>query len=123
MEPRSIDVVICNHLLEHVVNDRIALAELYRILKPGGWGIMLVPEDRSRATTFEDDTITAPKERTRLFGQYDHRRVYGRDYDQRLAEAGFVVERIAVSDLLSPEECRRHAVGNDDLVVVHKPNI
>ena len=120
MEARSIDVVICNHLLEHVVNDRIAVAELYRILKPGGWGIMLVPEDRSRATTFEDDTITDAKERTRLFGQYDHRRVYGRDYDLRLAEAGFVVERIAVSDLLSPEERRRHAVGNDDLVVVHK---
>ena len=120
MEARSIDVVICNHLLEHVVNDRLALSELYRILKPGGWGIMLVPEDRSRATTFEDDTITDAKERTRLFGQYDHRRVYGSDYDLRLAEAGFVVERIAVSDLLSPEERRRHAVGNDDLVVVHK---
>ena len=84
---------------------------------------MLVPEDRSRATTFEDDTITDAKERTRLFGQYDHRRVYGRDYDQRLAEAGFVVERIAVSDLLSLEERTRHAVGNDDLVVVHKPNM
>ena len=123
MEARSIDVVICNHLLEHVVDDRLALAELYRILKPGGWGIMLVPEDRSRATTFEDDTITDAKERTRLFGQYDHRRVYGRDYDLRLAEAGFVVERIAVSALLSPEERRRHAVGNDDLVVVHKPNM
>ncbi len=121
-EARSIDVVICNHLLEHVVNDRLALRELYRILKPGGWGIMLVPEDRSRATTFEDDTITDAKERTRLFGQYDHRRIYGCDYDQRLAEAGFVVERIAVSDLLSPEERRRHAVGNDDLVVVRKPN-
>lgn len=123
MEARSIDVVICNHLLEHVVNDRLALSELYRILKPGGWGIMLVPEDRSRATTFEDDTITDAKERTRLFGQYDHRRVYGRDYDLRLAEAGFVVERIAVAELLSPEERIRHAVGNDDLVVVRKPNI
>ena len=122
MEARSIDVVICNHLLEHVVNDRIALAELYRILKPGGWGIMLVPEDRSRATTFEDDTITDPKERTRLFGQYDHRRVYGRDYDDRLAEAGFIVERIDVTNLLSPKERVLHAVGSDDLVVVRKPN-
>ena len=123
MEALSIDVVICNHLLEHVVNDRLALRELHRILKPGGWGIMLVPEDRSRATTFEDDTITDAKERTRLFGQYDHRRVYGRDYDLRLAEAGFEVERIAVANLLSPEERRRHAVGNDDLVVVRKPNM
>ena len=83
---------------------------------------MLVPEDRSRATTFEDDTITDAKERTRLFGQYDHRRVYGRDYDLRLSEAGFVVERIAVTDLLSAEERTLHAVGNDDLVVVRKPN-
>ena len=83
---------------------------------------MLVPEDRSRATTLEDDTITDAKERTRLFGQYDHRRVYGRDYDQRLTEAGFVVERIAVADLLSPEERVLHAVGSDDLVVVRKPN-
>ena len=122
MEARSIDVVICNHLLEHVEDDRVALAELYRILKPGGWGIMLVPEDRSRATTFEDDTITDPKERTRLFGQYDHRRVYGRDYDDRLAEAGFIVERIAVTNLLSPKERVLHAVGSDDLVVVRKPN-
>ena len=116
----SIDVIICNHLLEHVENDRLAMQELHRVMKPGGWGIFLVPEDRERETTFEDDSIVDAKERTRLFGQYDHRRVYGRDYDQRLAEAGFVVERIAVSDLLSPEERRRHAVGNDDLVVVHK---
>jgi predicted SAM-dependent methyltransferase len=123
LEDESIDVIICNHLLEHVEDDAKALQELHRILKPGGWGIMLVPEDRSRATTFEDDTITDAKERTRLFGQYDHRRVYGRDYDLRLAEAGFEVERIAVSDLLSPEERTRHAVGNDDLVVVRKPNL
>lgn len=122
LEPRSIDVVICNHLLEHVANDRVAMSELYRIMRPGGWGIMLVPEDRSQQITFEDDTITDPKERTRLFGQYDHRRVYGRDYDLRLAEAGFCVERIAVGDILSAEERRLYAVGSDDLVVVHKPN-
>ena len=119
---RSIDVVICNHLLEHVVNDRLALRELHRILKPGGWGIMLVPEDRSRATTFEDDTITDPDERTRLFGQYDHRRVYGRDYDERLRDAGFEVERIPARSLVSDKEHLLYAIGEDDLVVVHKPN-
>lgn len=122
LESRSIDVVICNHLLEHVADDGKALSELYRIMRPGGWGIMLVPEDRSRETTFEDDTITDPKERTRLFGQYDHRRVYGRDYDIRLANAGFSVERIAMSELLSQEERTRYATGNDDLVVVRKQN-
>ena len=81
---------------------------------------MLVPEDRSREKTFEDDTITDPKERTRLFGQYDHRRVYGRDYDDRLREAGFEVERIAVGDMLSEDERRLYATGSDDMVVVRK---
>lgn len=120
MEDRSVDVVICNHLLEHVEDDAMALNELYRIMRPGGWGIMLVPEDRSRAVTFEDDTITDPKERTRLFGQYDHRRVYGRDYDDRLRRAGFEVERIAVVDMLSEAERRLYATGSDDMVVVRK---
>ena len=122
MPDRSIDVVICNHLLEHVDSDTQALNELYRILKPGGWGIMLVPEDRSRATTFEDDTITDPAERTRIFGQYDHRRIYGRDYDDRLRAAGFNVERIASMSLVTPEEYNLYAIGGDDMVIVHKPN-
>lgn len=120
MEDRSVDVIICNHLLEHVEDDRRAMRELFRIMRPGGWGIMVVPEDRSRATTFEDDTITDPAERTRLFGQYDHRRIYGRDYDDRLREAGFIVERVAFAEMLTAEERRLYAVGNDDLVVVHK---
>lgn len=120
MKDRSVDVVICNHLLEHVEDDAMALNELYRIMRPGGWGIMLVPEDRSRAVTFEDDTITDPKERTRLFGQYDHRRLYGRDYDDRLRRAGFEVERIAVEELLSNDERRLYATGSDDMVVVRK---
>ena len=122
LDSRSIDVVICNHLLEHVADDRCALSELYRIMRSGGWGIMLVPEDRSRATTFEDDTITDPEERTRLFGQYDHRRIYGRDYDLRLEEAGFSVERISVGSLLTDQERQLYATGNDDLVVVRKLN-
>ncbi len=121
MADRSIDVIICNHLLEHVEDDGRAMAELYRIMRPGGWGIMLVPEDRSRATTFEDDTITDREERTRLFGQYDHRRVYGRDYDERLKRAGFEVERIPFATQLSDEERRVYSVGSDDLVIVRRP--
>lgn len=118
---RSVDVVICNHLFEHVEDDRRAMSELYRVMRYGGWGIMLVPEDRGRESTFEDDTITDAKERTRLFGQYDHRRVYGRDYDERLREAGFEVERIAYASLLSDDERRMYSIGHDDLVVVRKP--
>lgn len=121
LEDSSVEVIICNHLLEHVDNDRVAMRELNRVMCEGGWGIMLVPEDRGLATTFEDDTITDPAERTRLFGQYDHRRTYGRDYDDRLREAGFTVERIAARSLLSTKEYELHAVGGDDLVVVRKP--
>ena len=116
----SVDVVICNHLFEHVADDRRAMREIYRIMRHGGWGIMLVPEDRSRATTFEDDSIVDRDERTRLFGQYDHRRVYGRDYDERLREAGFEVERIAYATLLDDSERRLYAIGNDDMVIVRK---
>lgn len=118
---RSIDVVIANHLLEHIADDRLALREIYRILRPGGWGILLVPEDRARATTFEDDSITDPEERTRLFGQYDHRRVYGRDYDDRVREAGFEVERIPFESMLTDDERQLYKVGGDDLIVVRKP--
>ena len=116
----SVEVVICNHLLEHVEDDMVALRELHRILCHGGWGILLVPEDRRRATTFEDDSVTDREERTRLFGQYDHRRVYGRDYDDRLRSAGFRVERIPCSDIATATERKLYAIGNDDLVVVYK---
>ena len=64
----SFDAVICNHLLEHVDDDRLAMRELYRIMRPGGWGVVLTPVDRERAATFEDPTVTDPAERTRLFG-------------------------------------------------------
>ena len=120
LDDASVDVVICNHLFEHVEDDRRAMRELYRVMRHGGWGIMMVPEDRGRATTFEDDTITDAAERTRLFGQYDHRRLYGRDYDDRLREAGFEVERLSPEAITTADERARYAVGGDDLVVVRK---
>ena len=84
---------------------------------------MVVPEDRTREHTFEDDSITDAAERTRLFGQYDHRRIYGRDYDDRLREAGFEVERNDFARRLTEWEKRLYAPGEDDLVIVHKPQI
>ena len=117
----SYDVLICNHLLEHVADDRRALGEFYRILRPGGWGILLSPVDRSRAATFEDDSITDPAERTRIFGQYDHRRIYGRDYGGRLREAGFEVREIDYAARFSAEERRRYALPDDWIYVVRRP--
>jgi len=87
----SFDGIICNHVLEHVGADEKAMAELFRILKPGGWAILQVPISRSLFQTCEDPTITDPRERERLFGQDDHVRIYGPDYVKRLQNAGFSV--------------------------------
>ena len=116
----SCDVLICNHLLEHVADDRLAMREFHRILRPGGWGVLLSPVDRSRAVTFEDDSITDPAERTRIFGQYDHRRIYGRDYGQRLREAGFEVEEIDYAARFSERERRLYALPEDWIYIVRK---
>lgn len=121
LEGESVDVIFCNHILEHVEDDRVALAELYRIMRQGGWGVMLSPVDRSREHTFEDDTITDAAERTRLFGQYDHRRVYGRDYAQRLAAAGFEVEEIAFAEALSEGAVKLYGLSDEHLYIVRKP--
>jgi SAM-dependent methyltransferase len=87
----SFDVVLCSHVLEHVPDDQRAMAELFRVLHPAGWAIIVAPVDRSRAETLEDPRITRPQDRTRLFGQHDHVRLYGRDYVSRLEHAGFSV--------------------------------
>lgn len=121
LEADSFDVLICNHLLEHVADDRQALREFYRILRPGGWGILLSPVELDRAVTFEDDSITDPAERTRIFGQYDHRRIYGRDYAARLREAGFAVEEIDYAAQLGEAMRKRHALPEDHIYVVRKP--
>lgn len=87
----SFDAIVCNHVLEHVADDERALLELYRVLRPGGWALLQVPIDASKAETFEDPTVTDPRERERIFGQHDHVRIYGRDYVERLRAAGFSV--------------------------------
>jgi len=87
----SFDVILCNHVLVYVNDDRQAIREIFRVLSSGGWALLQVPIDISRETTFEDPSVTDPRERHRIFGQYDHVRIYGRDYLQRLKEAGFEV--------------------------------
>ncbi|MBQ2394190.1 MAG: methyltransferase domain-containing protein [Alistipes sp.] len=120
LEDESFDVIICNHLLEHVESDHKALDELFRVMRHGGWGIILSPMDESRETTFEDDSITDEAERTRIFGQYDHRRIYGRDYADRLRKAGFEVEVIDYASQLSPAERTRYALTDEKLYIVRK---
>jgi SAM-dependent methyltransferase len=87
------DLIICNHVLEHIPFDHIAIGELHRVLKNGGSGIIQVPIAKDLAVTFEDPTITKPADRHLMFGQWDHCRIYGNDYEDRLKRAGFIVTR------------------------------
>lgn len=121
-QDNSFDVIFCNHVLEHVEDDQKALSELFRVMKPGGWGILQVPIRYQQEKTFEDPTITDRQERIEKFGQYDHVRVYGMDYYQKLADAGFKVEKVNLSQKLSDEEIKRFALEkNEILPVVRKP--
>ena len=112
--------VVCNHVLEHIPDDTKAMQELYRVLAPGGTAILQVPYDADRTTTFEDNTITDPKERAKIFGQYDHVRVYGMDYFDKLAEIGFKVEALNYSAKLSEEEMNTYRLAKGELLPVCK---
>lgn len=117
-EDNSFDVIFCNHVLEHVDDDKKALWELFRIMKPGGWGIFQVPIRYQLAKTFEDSTITDRKERIEKFGQYDHVRVYGMDYYDILESIGFKVEKVNLSEKLSAEEIRKYALEKNEILPV-----
>lgn len=121
LEDESFDVVICNHIMEHVEDDRLAMREILRIMRKGGWGVILSPVDLQRDKTFEDDTITDEAERTRIFGQYDHRRIYGRDYAERLREAGFEVYECDYANLIPAKEKQLYALTDELLYIVKKP--
>jgi SAM-dependent methyltransferase len=114
----SFDVIFCNHVLEHIPNDTKAMQEMYRILKPGGWGVFQIPQDLKRATTFEDDSITDRKERAKIFGQYDHVRIYGLDYFEKLRTIGFKVEEVDYTSQMSSEEIERYRLANGEIIPV-----
>ncbi|MBT8269766.1 MAG: methyltransferase domain-containing protein, partial [Bacteroidia bacterium] len=112
----SYDFIICNHVLEHIPDDRKAMSELLRILKPGGRAILQIPQDMEREETYEDPSITDPKEREKHFGQYDHVRVYGRDYFDRLRSVGFKVEEVDYTSALSDEEIDRYRLAKGEII-------
>ncbi|WP_010520867.1 class I SAM-dependent methyltransferase [Aquimarina agarivorans] len=114
------DFILCNHVLEHIPDDTTAMQELFRVLAPGGMAIMQIPQDLNRATTFEDDTITDPKERTRIFGQYDHVRVYGRDYFNKLRSIGFHVSEVDYTSSLSHQQIDQFRLAQGEIIPVCK---
>ena len=91
----SFDAIICNHVLEHIPDDALAMNELYRVLKPKGWAVLQVPVSKLLKTTFEDPSITNEADREIIFGQKDHIRIYGKDYSEKLVKAGFKVQEFS----------------------------
>lgn len=114
----SFDVILCNHVLEHIPDDTKAMKELYRILKPNGWGVFQIPQDLNREKTFEDDSITDKKERAKIFGQYDHVRIYGRDYFNKLRQIGFTVDEVDYTYKLNQDEIQRYALAKGEIIPV-----
>ena len=114
----AFDVILCCHVLEHVRDDRRAMRELRRVLAPGGWAVLQTPVESRRETSLEDPGSSGPEERRRLFGQADHVRVYGRDFFERLAEAGFAVRRDPWVRELEPEQVQRWGLRAGEQVTV-----
>lgn len=114
----TFDMIICNHVLEHIQEDEKAMAEIFRVLKPGGMAILQVPYEANREKTFSDDSITDPKERAKIFGQYDHVRIYGMDYFDTLAKMGFEVVKEDFTSKLSNDEIEKYRLPAGELIPI-----
>ena len=103
-ENESFDFVLCNHVLEHVPDDNLAMEELFRVMNQNGDGLFQVPIDYSKEKTYEDWSITTPKGRLLAFGQEDHVRIYGQDYINKLQKVGFIVKEIDYASSFSSND-------------------
>jgi SAM-dependent methyltransferase len=101
-------IIYCSHVLEHIPDDRKAIAELYRVLKPGGWAVLQVP--LSAAKTNENPAIVDPEERKEHFGQHDHVRRCGPDYIERMRAAGFSARPIGATEIVKASDCDRMGI-------------
>lgn len=118
LQDNQYDVILCNHVLEHIVDDTKAMQEIYRVLKPSGMAILQIPQDLTRETTFTDDTITDKKERAKIFGQYDHVRIYGRDYFDKLRSIGFRVVEEDYTSQISPDLVEKYCLAKGEIIPV-----
>lgn len=117
-EENQFDIILCNHVLEHIEDDARAIQELFRVMKQGGMGIFQVPQDITRESSYEDNTIQTPEDRAKHFGQYDHVRIYGRDYFDRLRAAGFKVEEVDYSKTLPGELVEKYCLAKGEILPV-----
>ena len=116
------DCILCYHVLEHIPDDRQALRELLRIMNPGGWAIIQSALDPEREKTYEDPEVISPEDREKCFGQKDHMRVYGRDYEQRLRSIGFKVEIVDMVGSLDEKDIRKYGlIKSEKIFFCRKP--
>lgn len=117
-EDNTFDVVFCNHVLEHITDDHKAMSELYRIMRPGAWAILQVPISKVLEKTYEDSTITDPKDREKHFGQFDHVRIYGQDYPKKLTDIGFKVKEFDPQRNFNKSEVEKYAINKEEILFV-----
>lgn len=117
-QENEFDVVFCNHVLEHIPDDTKAMQELFRVMKKGGFGIFQIPQDLSIENTFEDNSITDKKKRAEIFGQYDHVRVYGRDYFDKLRSIGFNVDEVEYTKKIASDKLKRFCLMKGEILPV-----
>lgn len=120
LEDNQFDVVFCNHVMEHVDDPLQCMRELYRVMNHGAWAIMQVPQDFSRAETYEDSSITSPEEREKHFWQKDHVRLFGRDYPDYLRKAGFEVEEFYPKEKLGAELFDRYRLQPSEVLYISR---
>ena len=118
LESDRFDVVLCNHVLEHILDDRKAMSELFRIMKNDSWGIVQVPIELDRDYTYEDDSIVTPAEREKHFGQSDHVRIYGRDYIERLKSVGFEVQELDFVAQYSNSDIQKLGLDENEILFI-----
>jgi SAM-dependent methyltransferase len=116
----AFDAVMCSHVLEHVPDDGAAMRELRRVTAPGGWCLVMVPIDLTRARTYEDWSITEASERERAFLQHDHVRLYAPDIAERLRAAGFAVDVIDMPAELG-DQAAPYRLNASDLIFLCRP--
>ncbi|MBW8050988.1 MAG: class I SAM-dependent methyltransferase [Cytophagales bacterium] len=117
-EENTFDVIFCNHVLEHVDDDKKAMRELCRVLKPDGWAIMQPFINTKLEKTYEDPAITTPKEREKAYWQADHLRMYGLDYKERLENEGFSVKVDDFAKGLGMDLIKRYGLVEGEKVYV-----
>ena len=116
----SFDAIVCSHVLEHVSEDTVALAELRRVVAPGGWVLLVVPESVDRPT-YDDAAVATPAARQRAYYGADHVRLYGTDFAERVAAAGFAVQTVRMTREVPAEAARRHGLNDLDILHVCRP--